>query len=192
MSEAPLKVAVILGSTREGRRGGKVAQWFLTQIEPRANMVVDMIDLADIEFPAIYPQQLGTVEQAFAARIAEADAYVVVTPEYNHGYPAVLKQAIDFPYLEWAGKPVAFVSYGGMSGGLRSVEQLRQVFAEVNAASVRDSVSFHNIDSQELFDGSGVPYDAAGCNAAAKSMLDQLTWWGLALRAGRAARPFEA
>ena len=192
MPEAPLRVAVIVGSTREGRRGGAVARWFLTQIRPRSDMEVDLINLVDLDFPSVYPQQLGPVEQAFAQRIAEADAYVVVTPEYNHGYPAVLKQAIDFPYLEWAGKPVAFVSYGGMSGGLRAVEQLRQVFAEVNAASVRDSVSFHNIDTRQLFDEDGVPYDASGCNAAAKAMLDQLTWWGVALRAGRAARPFEA
>ncbi len=192
MPEAPLKVAVIVGSTREGRRGGTVARWFVTQVEPRADMEVDLIDLADIDFPAVYPQELGPVEKAFAQRIADADAYVVVTPEYNHGYPAALKQAIDFPYLEWSGKPVAFVSYGGMSGGLRAVEQLRQVFAEVNAASVRDSVSFHNIDTQDLFDATGVPYDASGCSAAAKAMLDQLTWWGLTLRAGRAARPFEA
>ncbi|MEQ4205846.1 NAD(P)H-dependent oxidoreductase [Actinopolymorpha sp. B17G11] len=190
MPEPSFNLVVMVGSTREGRIGHHLARWFVSQVEPRDDMVTDLIDLADVEFPSVYPQSLGEVEKAFIARIAAADAYVVVTPEYNHGYPASLKQAIDFPYLEWSGKPVAFVSYGGMSGGLRAVEQLRQVFAEVNAATVRDSVSFHNVE--ELLDPSGELRDLAGCNAAAKAMLDQIVWWALALRAGRAARPFPA
>jgi NAD(P)H-dependent FMN reductase len=115
---------------------------------------------------------------------------VVVTPEYNHGYPASLKQAIDLGGREWWAKPVAFVSYGGISGGLRAVEQLRQVFAELHAVTVRDTVSFHG--AHGCFDDSGSPRDPSGRNAAAKTMLDQLAWWAYALRDARAVRPYAA
>ena len=85
-----------------------------------------------------------------------------------------------------ARKPVAFVSYGGMSGGLRAVEQLRQVFAELRAMTVRDTVSFHM--AHTLFDPTGEPIDPSGCNAAARTMLDDLAWWASALRAARSDR----
>jgi NAD(P)H-dependent FMN reductase len=119
-----------------------------------------------------------------------ADAFVVVTPEYNHGYPASLKQAIDLPREQWQAKPVAFVSYGGIGGGLRAVEQLRQVFAELHAYTIRDTVSFHNYG--ELFDRSGQLIDPSGPNAGAKVLLDRLTWWASALRSARNARPYAA
>jgi NAD(P)H-dependent FMN reductase len=109
----------------------------------------------------------------------------VVTPEYNHGYPASLKQAIDLPRDQWHRKPVAFVSYGGVGGGLRAVEQLRQVFAELHSVTMRDSVSFHM--AWEHFDESGALRQPARHNAAATAMLDQLVWWATALRAARTA-----
>ncbi len=112
---------------------------------------------------------------------------MVVTPEYNHGYPASLTQAIDLPHDEWKAKPVGFVSYGGMAGGLRAVEQLRQVFAELHVATMRDTVSFHRFF--ERFDESGRLNDPAGPAEAATVMLYELAWWGQALRAGRAAGP---
>jgi NAD(P)H-dependent FMN reductase len=184
-SESPLQLALILGSTREGRFGPVVAQWFVSQARPRDDMVLDVIDLADLDLPAVHPARRGPAVRAFAERIDRADAFVVVTPEYNHGYPASLKQAIDLARHEWQAKPVGFVSYGGMSGGLRAVEQLRQVFPELHAMTVRDTVSFHLAHSR--FDESGQPREPAGCSAAAKTMLDQLTWWATALRTARAA-----
>lgn len=90
-------------------------------------MALDVIDLADFDLPAVYPRQPGPAAKAFIKRIGRADAFVVVTPEYNHGYPASVKQAIDLPHAEWQRKPVGFVSYGGLAGGVRAVEQLRQV-----------------------------------------------------------------
>ena len=105
-----------------------------------------------------------------------------MTPEYNHSYPAPLKQAIDLSRGEFARKPVAFVSYGGLSGGLRAVEHLRPVFAEVRAATIREAVSFHG--AWERFDADGRPHDAAA-NTAAEVMLDDLAWWATTLRAGR-------
>jgi len=184
----PLRLAIIVGSTREGRFGHVVARWFVTQARKRADMALDVIDLADVDLPAAYPRRRSPTVAAFVEQIDRADAFVVVTPEYNNGYPASLKQAIDLPHAEWGAKPVGFVSYGGMSGGLRAVEQLRQVFAELHAMTVRDTVSFHM--AHGLFDESGEPREPAGCNAAAKTMLDQLAWWAVALRDARTARPY--
>ena len=188
--DSPIKVAIIIGSTREGRFGPTVARWFAGEVEQRSDMTVDMIDLADAGLPAVYPREFGPAEQAFLARIDAADAFVVVTPEYNHGYPAALKQAIDLPRRQWQAKPVAFVSYGGTSGGLRAVEQLRQVFAELHTVTVRDTVSFHHYG--RLFDESGHPLDATAAGAGAKRMLDQLAWWASALRRARTAQPYAA
>jgi NAD(P)H-dependent FMN reductase len=185
MSESPLNLSVIIGSTREGRFGGTVAQWFVTQVRQRNDMALDVIDLIDIDLPMAYPQQPEPVVQAYIERVDRADAFVVITPEYNHGYPASLKQAIDLPRDEWRTKPVAFVSYGGIGGGLRAVEQLRQVFAELHTVTVRDAVSFHM--AWELFGESGKPLDPARCDAAATIMLDQLAWWAAALRTARTA-----
>lgn len=187
--DTPLRVAVIVGSTREGRFGPTVARWFTAQARQRDDMAVDVIDLADAGLPAVFPAEPGDAVRAYTRRIDAADAFVVVTPEYNHGYPASLKQAIDLAHDEWHAKPVAFVSYGGMAGGLRSVEQLRQVFAELHATTVRDTVSFHQAWAQ--FDADGQPRDPASGNAA-KRMLDQLAWWARALRDARARDPYAA
>jgi NAD(P)H-dependent FMN reductase len=130
---SPLRLAVIIGSTRPGRLGGPIAGWFAGQARLRDDMEVDVIDLIDVDLPSAFPRHLSPGLVAFVERIGRADAFVVVTPEYNHGYPACLKQAIDLPRREWRTKPVGFVSYGGMSGGLRAVEQLRLVFAELEA-----------------------------------------------------------
>ncbi|MDQ2725465.1 MAG: NAD(P)H-dependent oxidoreductase [Actinomycetota bacterium] len=187
MPQPPLNLAVIVGSTREGRFGGIVGQWFVGHAARRADMELDVIDLADLDLPAVLPRGRDGDLDTYLKRIDVADAYVVITPEYNHGYPASLKQAIDLPHDEWKAKPVGFVSYGGMAGGLRAVEQLRQVFAELHVATMRDTVSFHQFF--ELFDESGQPKDPSGPAEAATVMLDQLAWWGQALRVGRAARP---
>ncbi len=183
MHEQPLKLAIIVGSTREGRFGDGVAKWFTTEAEQRLDMTLDVIDLADLDLPAALPHRHGQALSRYVERIDWADAFVVVTPEYNHGYPASLKQAIDIPHDQWKAKPVGFVSYGGMAGGLRAVEQLRQVFAELQVVTIRDTVSFHMF--WERFDDSGRPVDPAGCSAAATVMLDQLAWWARALRAAR-------
>lgn len=188
MPDNRLRLAVIIGSTREGRFGETVAEWFVNQARQRSDMVVDVIDLAETQLPAVLRQQRTPEVEAFAARIGAADAFVVVTPEYNHGYPASLKLAIDWINKEWRAKPVGFVAYGGISGGLRAVEQLRQVFAELHMVTVRDTVSFHRAHRQ--FDEAGQPTDATGASAAAQTMLDQIVWWALALREARLKRPY--
>lgn len=189
MSEQPLRVALIVGSTRHGRFGSVVANWFATQADRRVDLTLDVVDLIEVDLPSAYPSQKSETVDAYVERIRLADAFVVVTPEYNHGYPAALKQAIDIPHDEWKAKPVGFVSYGGMAGGLRAVEQLRQVFAELHVVTMRDTVSFHN--AHGAFDASGQPREPEGPALAAATMLDQLVWWATALgvaRAGDAAR----
>jgi NAD(P)H-dependent FMN reductase len=188
--DAPLQLAVIVGSTREGRLGSTIAGWFATQCESRPDLSTDVIELAELALPAVLPPGPDPRVAAYLARLDRADAIVVVTPEYNHGDPASLKQAVDLAHPEWRAKPVGFVSYGGISGGLRAVEQLRQVFAELHTVTIRNTVSFH--DAWQRFGPSGSPVDPAGCTAAAAAMLDQLCWWAHALRSARASIPYAA
>lgn len=186
----PVRLAIIIGSTREGRFGDVVGSWFAERARAREDLDVDVIDLADLDLPSVLRRDPGPEVRAYAQRIDRADAVVIVTPEYNHGYPASLKQAVDLLHREWHAKPVGFVSYGGMAGGHRAVEQLRQVFAEVHAITVRDTVSFHN--AWDRFDEHGDPVDPEGVDVAAKILLDQIVWWAPMLRDARAQRPYAA
>jgi NAD(P)H-dependent FMN reductase len=158
----------------------------------REDFTVDLIDLAETELPSALSFKPGPEVRAELAkvspRLAEADAFVVITPEYNHSFPAALKSLIDWHFGEWQAKPVGFISYGGTSGGLRAVEQLRQVFAEMHAVTVRDTGSFHNAGAH--FDDDGQHRDPDAPDAAAKTMLDQLAWWGEALRSAKSGRPY--
>jgi len=180
MTSNPIQLAIIIGSTREGRFAPVVANWFAAQTTQRDDLIVDVIDLAEP----------GLTASAMARRVEQAEAFVVITPEYNHSFPAPLKNAIDWHSKEWRAKPVGFVSYGGISGGLRAVEQLRQVFAELHAVTVQRAVSFHG--AWAYFDEQGQPKDPERYARAAKAMLDQLVWWARALRAARAERPYVA
>ncbi|NED98795.1 NADPH-dependent FMN reductase [Phytoactinopolyspora halotolerans] len=189
IGEPPLRTAVIVGSTREGRAGESIARWLVGHAEEDERLDVDVVDLADFSFPSRYPRRPAPAMTEFASRVERADAFVVVTPEYNHGYPASLKQAIDYGCDEWFAKPAGFVAYGMSGRGLRAVEQLRQVFTSLHMVTVPDVVSF------DLFDGSvvdGRPRDAEAAEMAARRMLDQLAWWAHALRAARAAHAYAA
>ena len=189
-AEHPIRLAVIIGSVRTGRFGPNAARWFVDTISGRTDLDVDLIDLADIDLsPALdgNPDDPHAPTGVLRGRLAAADAFVVVTPEYNHSYPAGLKTAIDSFSTEWRAKPVGFVSYGGISGGLRAVEHLRPVFVELHAAPVRDSVSFANFWS--TFDDRGRVVDE-GPAAAATVLADKLVWWGCALREARARHPY--
>lgn len=185
---SPLSTLVVVGSTREGRFGPVPARWIAGVAGARPDLDVTVVDLLDADLPAVMPAGQHPAVAAWAAAVDAAEAVIVVTPEYNHSVPASLKQAIDLVGPEWRTKPVGLVSYGGISGGLRASEHLRQVFAEVHATTVRDTISFHG--AHRCFDDEGRPRDVEGTAGAAKVLLDQLTWWGLALRDARTARPY--
>ena len=181
-----LKLEIVVGSVRQGRFGPVVASWITEQARQHGGFDIEVIDLADLTFPGDMAPSPDV--DAFAARIEAADAVVIVTPEYNHAYPGPLKTAIDSIKQPWFGKPVGLVAYGGMSGGLRAVEGLRVVLAEIHAMTIRDTVSFHLARSR--FDESGAPVDPDGTSAAATVMLDSLEWWGHALHNAREAVPY--
>jgi len=183
----PLIVSVIIGSTRKGRIGEAVGRWFTELAGRRDDLDVRLVDLADFQFPASFPDSPTAQMIKFTGLVGTADAFVIVTPEYNRSFPASLKQAIDFAYDEWQAKPVGFVSYGCGSDGVYAVEALRTVFTELQAVSVRNGVGFN------LLDGSfedGRPADPNRAGQAARTMLDQLGWWGRALRDARARHPY--
>jgi NAD(P)H-dependent FMN reductase len=194
MTEEPLRLAVIIGSTRDGRFAPVVADWFAGQARMRADADVDVIDLAEAWLPDVLPAddatELPQPVRDLQPWLARADAFVVVTPEYNHSFPAALKNAIDWFFDEWQAKPVGYVSYGGVSGGLRAVEQLKLVFNELHATSVRTGVCF--VGGSDCFDADGRPREPERCERAAKAMLDEIAWWADALRRQRARRPYRA
>jgi NAD(P)H-dependent FMN reductase len=177
--ETPIKVGLVYGSTRPGRFCDTVARWTAGQIAAREGFAVETIDPAVVESSSI-----GSLNE----RVAACDAFVVVTPEYNHGYPAPLKALIDSFGPEWHAKPVAFVSYGGISGGLRAVEQLRLVFAELHAVTIRDSVSFAG--AWEQFDANGALRSPERFERSMDAMLRRLHWWAISLAHARNIWPY--
>ncbi|MGK5549194.1 NADPH-dependent FMN reductase [Streptomyces sp. URMC 127] len=185
---------MLTSSGPESRTGPAVAEWFVAEARRFGGFDIDVVSLPEAGLPVLVtrPPSAEAAERlaGISPRLAAADAFVVITAEYNHAYPAVLKSAIDWHVDEWHAKPVAFVCYGGRSAGLRAVEQLRLVFSELHAVTLRDSVSFANVWDQ--FDDEGRPKDPEGIALAAKAMLNQLVWWARSLREAREKRPFAA
>ncbi|RFS82879.1 NADPH-dependent oxidoreductase [Actinomadura spongiicola] len=187
-----LNLVVIVGSVRNGRYGPHFANWFAECARRHGSFDVDVVDLVDVTLPAALPagpEESGrsSAMAGLARRLDDADAFVVVTPEYNHSYPASIKHLVDWHSEEWRAKPVGFVSYGGM-GGLRAVEHLRQVFVETHSVPVRDQVGFDRHWSR--LDEDGNLLDADGADAAAKTLLDQLAWWAGVLHDAREKTPY--
>ncbi|MEQ8288076.1 NAD(P)H-dependent oxidoreductase [Thalassospira sp.] len=175
-------VAVIYGSAREGRFCDTVGNWVVRTLKTDRDISVDVLDPAVLNLPAAHVGAEHQGVRDLHATLGEADAFIVVTPEYNHSFTGELKLLIDAAKAQWKRKPLAFVSYGGMAGGLRAVEQLRLVFAELHVVTMRDVVSFAN--AWDRFDASGVPVDD-GTDAALCHMVTDLKWWAGALRDAR-------
>ena len=176
-----LKMQIILGSNRPGRNGAKIAEWVEQEVLARGDVEVDFVDLAELDLPFMdepnHPAMQHYTKQHtkdWSKRVAAADGFIFMIAEYNHGYTAVLKNAIDFLNREWNHKPVAFVSYGGVAGGSRAVEQLRQVVAELRMMGLRDQVV---IPLQSAFDQSGQLAISDPIKLSAKVMLDDLVLW---------------
>jgi len=181
-----LSIAIIVGSTRPGRKSQAVAQWVYDIAKRRTDATFELVDLKDFNLPLFdepLPPAVGQYSQphtkAWAAKIAEFDGFVFVTPEYNHGIPGALKNAIDFLFREWNHKAAGFVSYGGHANGSRAVEQLRLVLAEVQVAGVRAQVL---LSLSSDFENFSVFKPAASREAAVTAMLDEVLAWGGALQ----------
>jgi NAD(P)H-dependent FMN reductase len=183
-----IKVGIVIGSTRPGRKAEAVAKWVLDIAQKRADAQYELVDIQAFDLPLLdepVPPSLGKYSKphtkAWAAKVASYDAFVFVTPEYNHGPSGALKNAIDFLYAEWNNKAAGFVGYGS-AGGARAVEQLRLILSEVQIAHVRNQVMLSLFTDFENFS----TFKPAAMQAAAVgAMLDQLIPWGTSLKAVR-------
>lgn len=188
-----LKIKVILGSIREGRFGEYPAKWIYEILSKEEDFDVELLDIKDFELP-IFDSRVSpayvegsygnTKIDKWAEKINEADGFVIVTPEYNHGYSSALKNAIDHLYKEWNHKAVSFVAYGSQ-GGARAVEQLRQVAVEIQMASTRNAVHINSpwllVDSNnQLKEGVLEPHVQS-----AQKIIKELKWWATALKEAR-------
>lgn len=190
-----IHLQVIVGSTRPGRFSEKPAKWIFQKAKELKDAEVELLDLREYPLPfynePLSPSSLekysSDVADKWARKVSEADGYIIVTPEYNHGYSAVLKNALDFAYYPWNGKAVGFVSYGGVSGA-RSVEQLRLVAIELQMAPVRNTVHIPVKLFSELKEKEQVTVaDFSSIDSYAEGFLQQLIWWTRALKEAREA-----
>lgn len=194
-----LKLGILLASVREGRRGGGFAQWVHGLAAQRPGVEAEIVDLREWPLPGyLFPEgtlaaekkyPAGSLERRWADKVASFDAFIIVTPEYTHSYPGSLKNALDHAYAGWNYKPVAFVSYGGFSGGVRAVEQLRLVAVELRMVPIRDEVNMRLVGF--VPDARGFPTDELYQKRAA-AMLDELLWWTRVVKDGRANNPRQA
>ena len=187
-------ISVIVGSTRQGRFSEKPAQWILQLLQKRDGIEARLLDLRDYPMPFFdqpmppampgrAPYEHETVKR-WTAAIAASDSFVFVTPEYNYGTSAVLKNAIDWVYPEWNRKAAAFVSYGSAMGA-RGIQQLRETMIEVQIAPVRSSVHIPVATLWAHFQGGDVDKGLAELEKQAQTMIDDLLWWTAALKAAR-------
>jgi len=180
-----LKVGIIVGSTRPGRKAEAVARWVHEIARKRTDADFEVVDIQDFNLPLLdepVPPSMGQYSKphtkAWAAKVDSFDAFVFVTPEYNHGTSGALKNAIDFLFAEWNNKAAGFVGYGS-AGGVRAVEHLRLVMAEVQVATVRNQVALSLFTDFENFT---TLKPAHHHEKSVNAMLDQLLAWGDALR----------
>ncbi|MGD0196738.1 MAG: NAD(P)H-dependent oxidoreductase [Solirubrobacteraceae bacterium] len=180
-------LAIIIASTRPGRVGLPVGQWFAQRARDHGAFEIDLVDLAEINLPFVdepnHPRLRQYTQQHtrdWSARVRAADAFAMVVPEYNYGMPATIKNAIDFLHFEWHYKPVGFVSYGGVSAGTRSVQQLKQVVTTLRMYALPEAVSIPFV-AQFISDESRVKPNET-MEQAADTMLDELARLEAALR----------
>jgi NAD(P)H-dependent FMN reductase len=187
-------ISVIVGSAREGRFSEKPAKWIFDHLKQREGVDAGLLDLRDFPMPFFdqqytpatpgHPPFENEAVQRWTTAIAQSDGFIIVTPEYNYGPSAVLKNAIDWVYPEWHRKAVSFVSYGVMAG-VRSVQQLRENLVELQLAPVKSSV---HVPAPTLFahyQGGDVEAGLAELAAPANAMIDDLLWWTSALKTAR-------
>ena len=190
-----LKVGLIIGSTRPNRFADKVKPWLVEAVALRRDLTADVLDLREVDLPflrePIPPGVSGGVfsdpkAQEWGRRLEPLDAFVAVTPEYNHGPNAALKNALDSAYLEWQRKPIAFVGYGGV-GAARGIETLRGVVIELQMAPMRYEVNIGAEAFSRVWRGENSLNDFPYLARSRDAMLDNLVWWARALKTARQA-----
>ena len=189
-------ISVIVGSKRQARFSEKPAHWVLQHLKDRTGVDTRLLDLRDFPMPffdqPVPPAMPGRapyeneVVKRWTAEIARSDGFVFVTPEYNYGPPAVLKNALDWVYPEWNRKAAAFVSYGSVAGA-RSVQQLRETAIELQLAPIRSSVHIPVATLRAHYRGGDVDAGLAELEASAGTLIDDLLWWTAALKTARAS-----
>ena len=186
-----MKFQTIIGSVREGRVGGPVGKWIEEVASTRDDFEHELIDLKEWNLPMfnlpkgpIMGDYEDAVQKRWAAKITEADGYLFVSPEYNHGYSPALKNALDYLYAEWNRKPASYATYGSVQGA-RSIEQLRLVLIELQIAPLREALHINDVWSK-VSDGKFSPAD----NEAKQlhTVFDDLLWWGKALKKARESK----
>lgn len=194
MPESMVQIKIILGSTRPNRFSDKPGRWMLDEAKKREGIEAELLDLRDYPLPffnePMSPAMIrdgayaNDIAKKWADKIREADAFIMIAPEYNHGISGVLKNSLDYVYAEWNNKPVGFVAYGGV-GGARSVEHLRGVAVELQMAPIRNAV--HIPQHWNLSDENGNLKDGAfdSFKGNAEALLNQLMWWAKALKTAR-------
>jgi NAD(P)H-dependent FMN reductase len=185
------RIGIVVGSTRQGRFGDRPANWIRDLARLRTDLLVELIDLRDYPLPMFdeaaspaWRPPTNPVAQRWGARLAALDGLIVVTPEYNHGYAAVLKNALDHAYAEFARKPIGFVGYGG-AGAARAIEQLRLVSIELQMAPVRNAVHIGGVEFIGMMQQGKTFDDFPHLAQAAAGLLDDIAWWARSLRAAR-------
>lgn len=193
MSSTQPHIGIVIGSTREGRFGEKPARWIHEIAKQRTELSFELIDLRDHPLPFFnepmspaWAPVKNEAAQRWAEKLATLDGLIVVTPEYNHGPSAVLKNAFDYAYKEFIRKPIGFVGYGGV-GAARAVEQLRLVAVELQMAPVRSAVHVGMVEFMGIWQQGKSFEDFPHLAQSANAMLDDLTWWAKALKTARSA-----
>jgi NAD(P)H-dependent FMN reductase len=197
MSKNP-HIGIVVGSTREGRFSERAAAWFHTIAARRTDLSVEIVDLRDYPMPFFNepasPAWMPPKDPAavrWAAKLAELDGFVFVTPEYNHGYSAALKNALDYAFQQFNRKPAAFVGYGGV-GAARAIEQLRMVAVELQMAPVPKAVNIGMTEFLGIWQQGKDFADFPHLEQAAVALLDDLSWWSRTLQTGRQAASAQA
>jgi NAD(P)H-dependent FMN reductase len=185
-----MHIQIILGSVREGRRSGPIAQWALERASGRAGITAELIDLKTWDLPfydlVTFPTDgdyKDPLQRRWGETIARADGYLFIVSEYNHGYTAVLKNALDYLYAEWNNKPASFIGFGNAEGA-RAVEQLRLVCIELGMAPLPSAVHLRN--ATKKIEGEVFKAEEAETKRF-DVMFDEWLWWAKALRAARSA-----
>lgn len=187
-----MQIGIVLGSIRENRKGESVTKWAMSQLVKNSDVKSELLDLKDYQLPVFaeskspmefngdYP---NIIAQKWSAKVDSKDAFIFITPEYNHGTSAALKNALDWLYPEWAKKPVAFISYSPTAaGGVRAVEQLRQNVVQLQMVPLNAAVHIPRV--QEVIDDDGKLLQEQ-YNDYLNNLVKDLSWWAKALKAAR-------